>query len=553
MTPTEWLRRFKAADPYIRSVYGHEAVFQESQKVWEETLRGFLARFGDREVRLFRSPGRLNLRGMHVDTHGGFLNLTTHQRETVIIAARSDGPATTAINSNPAFPEISFSLKSLSRSPEFTLEWGRFIGAPEVRTRVRQAAGSWQNYVEGCALNVQHRTPGQEVPELVLAVGSNLPRGAALSSSAALCVGLVLAFSSWAEREFSPEALILSARDGEWYAGSRCGVSDQAAMVLGRPGQCVNIALRPDRLDVSSRRIYALPDEVAVLVVDSQTERSLSGNALIAYTQNRFAYSMALHVCREGLTALGMPRERVQGIEGLPDLAPHALDARHGLAMLYRLLERVPETISLEVLRERYAIPGLDALYATHFGNVPPPQRPHTFPMRGPLLFGIAESERARVFPEAVETGDWTGAGMLMSTGHDGDRRVGKEGQPYGFDISDGAMARMAAERLPIERCPGVYGASTPALDALVDAALGAGAYGACLTGAGLAGSVLALCPATEAPQIAERLRQRVGSSEYAALAGAPEPFPETRVRDIVVTNHVVAGAGELLPYSELR
>ena len=77
MTPTEWLRRFEAADACIRNIYGDEAVFQESRNVWEETLRCFLARFGDREVRLFRSPGRLNLRGMHVDTHGGFLNLTT--------------------------------------------------------------------------------------------------------------------------------------------------------------------------------------------------------------------------------------------------------------------------------------------------------------------------------------------------------------------------------------------------------------------------------------------------------------------------------------------
>lgn len=553
MTPTEWLRRFEAADACIRNIYGDEAVFQESRNVWEETLRCFLARFGDREVRLFRSPGRLNLRGMHVDTHGGFLNLTTHQRETVIVAARSDGPATTAVNINPAFPETTFSLKSLSHSPGFTTEWDRLIGASEVRTRVGQAAGCWRNYVEGCALNVQHRMPDRAVPELLLAVGSNLPQGAALSSSAALCVGLVLAFSSWAGGPFAPETLVLSARDGEWYAGSRCGVSDQAAMVLGKPGQCVTVALRPERLDFSSVRTYALPGEVCVLVVNSQTERSLSGDALIAYTRNRFAYSMALHVCREGLTALGMPPERVRGIEGLPDLAPHALDARHGLAVLYRLLGRVPETLSLDALRERYDIPGLDALYATHFGNVPPPQRPQAFPMRGPLLFGIAESERARLFPDAVETGDWARAGMLMNTGHDGDRRVGREGQPYCFDTSDGAIARMAAERIPVERCPGGYGASTPALDALVDAALVAGAYGACLTGAGLAGSVLALCPATEAPRIAERLRQTVASPEYAALAGAPEPFPEARIRDSVVINHAVAGAGELLPYSALR
>jgi galactokinase len=547
------LRRLETADADIRSLYGHEAAFQESRTLWESTLHCFLGRFGDRDVRLFRSPGRLNLRGMHVDTHGGFLNLTTHQRETVVVAARADAPATTAVNANPAFPEVSFSLKALSQSPEFRMEWERLIAAPGVRARVEQAPGSWQNYVEGCALNVQHRLPGHPVPDLLLAVGSNLPQGASLSSSAALCIALVLAFSGWAGAEFSPEMLILSARDGEWYAGSRCGVSDQAAMVLGKPGQCVQIALRPDRLDVSSGRWYAFPDEMAVLVVNSLTERNLSGDALIAYTQNRFAYSMALHVCRQNLEALGMPPERVRGTETLPDLAPHALNADQGLVLLYRLLQRVPETLSLEALRETCASSELDALYARHFGIVPPSERPRMFPMRGPLLFGIAESERARLFPEAVETGDWIQAGNLMNIGHDGDRRARKQGQACSVDISDRALARMAAERIPIEQCPGVYGASTPALDALVDAAIGGGACGACLTGAGLGGSVLALCSAMDAPRLAERLKQTIASPEYAMLAGAPAPFPGARVRDCVVVNHAVAGACELLPYSELR
>ncbi len=553
MTPTEWLRRLESPDAGTRRQHGHEAAFQEARVVWESTLRHFRARFGDRDVRLFRSPGRLNLRGMHVDTHGGFLNLTTHQRETVVVAARADEPATIAVNTNPTFPELSFSLKTLSQSPEFKMEWGRLIGAPGVRVRVEQSRGSWQNYVEGCALNVQHRLGSHPVPDLLLAVGSNLPQGASLSSSAALCVALVLAFSGWAGADFSPETLIQSARDGEWYAGSRCGVSDQAAMVLGKADHCVQIALRPDRLDVSSGRGYVFPKEIAVLVANSLTERNLSGDALIAYTKNRFAYSIALQVCRQSLEALGMPPERIQGIETLPDLAPHALDTRQGLELLYRLLQRVPETLSLEALRETCARSTLDALYTRHFGIVPPRRRPRRFPMRGPLLFGIAESERARVFPEAVESGDWIQAGKLMTIGHDGDRGAMKQGQAYCVDISDQALERMAAEQIPIERCPGVYGASTPALDALVDAAIDGGAYGACLTGAGLAGSVLALCSAVDAPRLAERLKQTIASPEYAALAGAPAPFPDARVRDSVVVNRAVAGACELLPYNERR
>lgn len=547
MTASKWLEHLANCPNGLLPVAGHDAaVLQGSLRLWRETLRRFLERFGDREIRLFRSPGRINLRGMHVDTHGGFLNLMTHQREIVVVASTSNEPFTTAINIDPVFPEASFCIRELSERCGLGAPWRQVIASPWVRNRVQKTAGSWQNYVEGCALNVQHTLGSYRLPELCLAVGGNLPQGAALSSSAALCASMVLAFSRWAGKVLSPEELILAARDGEWYAGSRCGVSDQAAIVLGTPSRCVNIALRPERLDISSKRLYELPQDVAVLVADSQTQRSLSGKQLIDYTRNRFVYSMALHVCRHELAVLGMRSESVKTIDRLPALSPGALEAYGGLELLYRVLLQIPETIELAALRSRYDIPDVDALYAQYFGNVPESERPGLFHMRGPLLFGIAESERARVFPDAVGSGDWPRTGDLMRIGHDGDRRLRADGRPYVFDTSDGAIARLARDRIPIENCPGVYGASTPALDKLVDAAIDAGAYGACLTGAGLAGSALALCPRTEAEEVAEKLRRTIASPEYAALAGVAAAIPAARVGESVVVNHPVAGAGEV-------
>ncbi|MEA3364919.1 MAG: galactokinase family protein, partial [Candidatus Hydrogenedentes bacterium] len=327
--------------------------------MWRETLQCFLRSFGDREARLFRSPGRINLRGMHVDTHGGFLNLMTHQRETIVVAGVSREPITTAINTNPRFPEISFSLREFSQIPSFRASWEEFISAPEVRERVTRNADSWGNYVEGCALNVQHRLRDCMVPDLCLAVGSNLPHGAALSSSAALCTSLVLAFSDWADRTISSKELILAARDGEWYTGSRCGLSDQAAIVLGTTGKCVNIALHPSRLDVSSARTYNIPEEDNILVVDSKTQRSISGKQLIDYTRNRFAYSIALHVFRQELAALGVNADEVAAVDSLSALSPSIWKNQDGLSLIYRILLRIPETIRLNELQERYAIPEL--------------------------------------------------------------------------------------------------------------------------------------------------------------------------------------------------
>ena len=547
MTPSKWLQRLNVDEEILAEVYGHDSALRHmALRLWQDTLQRFVDRFGERDVRLFRSPGRINLRGMHVDTHGGYLNLMTHQRETVVVAALADDHSTAAVNTEADFPEVTFSAHGLSEDAAFRMLWNDFIVAPAVRRRVSANTGSWGNYIAGCALNVQHRFPDCAIPALYLAVGSSLPRGAALSSSAALCTSVVLAFSQWAGCALTPEELILAARDAEWFAGSRCGVSDQAAMVLGAPGQCVNVALHPARFDISAARTYAFPEETDVLVIDSQTERSLSGKQLIDYTRNRFAYSIALHVCRQELATLGVSAERLAKVDSLPALAPCAWEDRDGLALVYRILMRIPETIELDTLRERYDVPELDALYLEHFGNVPESERPRSFRLRGPLLFGIAESERARLFPGAVQRGEWQRAGQLMSLGHDGDRRVQPNGSPYVFDASDHVLTHLEASRVPVENCPGAYGASTPALDFLVDSALDAGAHGASLTGAGLAGSVLALCPRDASEGIASHVRDTLRSLEYAGIAGVPEPFSAEIAEKSVLSNRAIAGAGEI-------
>src|SRR5690606_31709863 len=108
----------------------------------------------------------------------------------------------------------------------------------------------------------------------------DIPEGAALSSSAALCVAGVSAVLACNGLALDPAALILAARDAEWYAGSRCGVSDQAAMVLGGPGEMVNVALYAARLSVAGARRIAFPGDLAVLVVNSHTRRSISGDQM---------------------------------------------------------------------------------------------------------------------------------------------------------------------------------------------------------------------------------------------------------------------------------
>ena len=81
--------------------------------------------------------------------------------------------------------------------------------------------------------------------------------------------------------------------------------------------------------------------------------------------------------------------------------------------------------------------------------------KPTAIGLRGPLLFGIAESERARHFALAIEAGDYARAGQLMTIGHDGDRRVDHHGNPIHQSADSAWLDECAARDFPIEHCPG--------------------------------------------------------------------------------------------------
>jgi galactokinase len=541
LTAAQWLSRLDAREPVFRRVYGDDpALLCERLDLLRRVVEAFLLRFGDRPVRLFRSPGRINLRGMHVDTHGGYLNLMTHQREVVVAASPSDDAASACVNINPAREEVDFNASD-PRVPALRRDWLSFISEPSLQGAPHPSRGRWGRYMEGCALRVRHAFPAAPVQGLYMAVGGDIPEGAALSSSAALCVAGVSAFLGCSGLELDPAGLILAARDAEWYAGSRCGVSDQAAMVLGGPGEVVNVALFAAQLEVSAARRVTLPDGACVLVANSHTRRSLSGAEMLEYTRNRFAYSLALEVLRREMgEAATVELDRLSSFT--PDLLPEWRDPAH----VYRLLARIPHEIALDELRDRYDLKDLGPAYEQYFGSLPVEMRPTHFQLRGPLLFGLAESERARVFADLLERGDVVRAGRLMCIGHDGDRRVSPDGMPYSFPVEDAALQRYAQEKRPLVDCPGVYGASSPVLDALVDAAMDAGALGACLTGAGIAGTVLALCRTTDAPAIAEALRRRMAAPDYWRLAKIDASLEDVQISGAVVVNRATASSGEL-------
>lgn len=524
---------------------GDEAVLEDRLPLLRQVVAGFIERFGDRPLRLFRSPGRINLRGMHVDTHGGWLNLMTHQRETVVAASVRADAVVDVANIDPLYPPAAINLAEERTRDAFAMPWRSYIGHPETAARVRSDAGHWGNYVRGAVLRAQHNSSAGLLRGFDGVLGSDLPRGAALSSSHALCTVLMHTALGLNGCSLEPAGLIRAIQDAEWYTGARSGLADQGAMVLGAPGALVHVVLHGIHPSLDTLTTHAFPSELCVLVAHSHTERSLSGAQAVDYTRNRFAYSMALEIARQEMRMQGWPSELVEEAGSLASFAPNRLESAGGLAALYRLLRRIPEECTLVELRRRYDLPNLDAAYEQYFAGIPEDRRPREIRLRGPLIYGIAESERARQFPALLKQGDFAAAGALMSTGHNGDRvRFANGMNP--FDAGDAALAKLGEDGVDIAACPGEYGASSPVLDALVDGAQEAGALGACLTGAGMAGSVLALCTANDMDRVVRSMAACLGSTGYAALAGWDRPLSGEEAAASVVPNHPTGAAGEL-------
>ena len=130
------------------------------------------------------------------------------------------------------------------------------------------------------------------------------------------------------------------------------------------------------------------------------------------------------------------------------------------------------------------------------------------YPIRGTVLYGLAECERSRHFVEHL-SGNIALAGEMMNISHNGDRVCrfdadGKKLGDYTYDASDAAIQQLIMdlrssdpermERAQLWRQPGSYQCSLPEIDLMADLACSVpGVAGAQLAGAGLGGCMMIL------------------------------------------------------------
>ena len=181
----------------------------------------FLARFGGAPDGVWLAPGRANLMGEHTDYNDGFvLPFALSQATTAAAARRTDGRL----------------LLCSRQEPDAVVEIALDGLAPGAVT-------GWGAYPAGVAWAL--RSAGYQVPGACIAIDSDVPAGAGLSSSAALECATALALTEL-DGVLVPrgELTAIARRAENEFVGVPSGIMDQSASLLSQAGHALLLDCR---------------------------------------------------------------------------------------------------------------------------------------------------------------------------------------------------------------------------------------------------------------------------------------------------------------------
>jgi galactokinase len=249
------------------------------------------------------APGRVNLIGEHTDYNEGLaLPFAIAQGVTVSARGTDNGRITTIASDLDS--KDSFSVR-----------------------RPRRARG-WRAFVRGVAGELQRH--GVPLRPATLEIHGDIPRGAGLSSSAALEVALCLALLALAGRSDEDRlelARLCSRVENEW-VGARTGLLDQLASLYGEQDHAVRIDFRS--LEVT------------------QTTLELGGAKLVTldsgerHSHSKSGYNKRHAECAEASKRLGLESLRDATLEMADELpAPLSGRVRHVVSENLRVEQAV--------------------------------------------------------------------------------------------------------------------------------------------------------------------------------------------------------------------
>jgi N-acetylgalactosamine kinase len=489
------------------SLYGEDGALVKERAQALLDLLAYAARqlSPEAQVLLVRSPGRVNAMGRHVDHQGGHCNLMTIGYETLMVVhPRQDDQVRLCNTDAERFPDRAFSIGELVADLPWT-DWMSLVNSAKVSNMVLTAGGDWAQYVKAAVLRLQKKFSTVKLRGVDMVVQGNIPIAAGLSSSSALVVATAEAMIAVNDLDTFPSQFVDLCGEGEWFVGTRGGSADHAAIKYGQKGQVVKVTFFPFAVE----DIVPFPQEYALVVCDSGIKAQKTTNARDQFNHRVACYRIGLQLVK------ALFPQYAPLLRHLRDVNTRTLGIP--LSWIYRILLRLPEQATADELRALLPDEDLDVYLSTH-----QPPDDGLYPIRGVVLYGLAECERSRRYAEALRAGHIDEIGRLMNASHDGDRvsELTRDGQrvPYRSPTSNGYLLDLiedlesgAPERVigaQLEWQPGSYGCSVPEIDHMVDVALATdGVAGAQLAGAGLGGCMMILAHGNAMECLAENLR----------------------------------------------
>ena len=279
---------------------------------------------------LFIAPGRINLIGEHIDYNEGFVMPAAIDKHFVFAAAPS-GNEKCNIYAHDYEEGVSFSILDL------------------------HPGEAWINYLMGVLDGFRRKDLLKGGVDCVF--GGNIPSGAGMSSSAALCCGFGFALNEIFSTGLDRKALAQIAQYAEHeFAGVNCGIMDQYASLYGEK----NSALLLDCRNLTHEVLSFHFSSHSLLLVDTKVRHALGSTA---YNDRRDA-------CEQGVKVIQKKHPLVNSLRDVTR------------TMVYETQDQLGEDIFIK------------------------------------CLFAVAEIGRAQKAGELLKRNDWKGFGELMYEAH---------------------------------------------------------------------------------------------------------------------------------------
>ena len=457
------------------------------------------------KVGIVRSPGRINVMGRHVDHQGGNCNLMTIGYETVMIVhPRNDDTVCLHHVNDKLFAPMEFRISDLLKELPWD-DWTSLVNSQKMQELISYGV-SWGQYIQAAVLRFQKQFSSRRLRGMDLFVYGNVPMAAGLSSSSSLVVGTAEAVVEVNELKTRPAKLITLCGEGEWFVGTRGGSADHAAVKMGEKGRVVKVRF----FDFGVEEVIDFPDKYIMAICDSGIEARKSSGAKDQFNHRVSCYRIGFMLLKK------MFPQYANALHHLRDVNTTTLGVP--LSWIYKMLLRLPEQATRAELEA--LLPEIDL---TVFWNSHKEPQDGQYPIRGVVLYGLAECARSARYADCLKKGDMKEIGKLMQRSHDGDR-VSQNGKPYSAPVDNATLLNLIEDLesgepekvISAQLCyqPGAYGCSLPDIDRMVDLSLECpGVVGAQLAGAGLGGCMMVMVEKSHMQELSEYLNKNYYAS----------------------------------------